>query len=166
MQLLPHSPFSTDHTLETLLRSEPWLTHHSLLGLLSLGGGRSRGLGRGSSRSGSGSLTVSGLLAGKSLLLAHGVLGATILGLALKIGLADHLSLGLVDCLNKHILVLELVTLGGTVESVVHLAVNLLLVPVPAEEATEDTETAHPKNLLGHTGVLGTLSLTTALMAT
>jgi hypothetical protein len=49
---------------------------------------------------------------------------------------------------------------------VVHVAVNLLLVSIPTEKATEDAEAAHPQNASGHTGVLGTLSLTAALMAT
>ena len=163
MQLLPR------HRLVPIIHSKPCSEagcggHTSLLGLL-LGGSGGRGLSRGS-RSGCGGLTIGGLLAGESLLLADGVLSATSLSLALKIGLTDDLSLGLVDGLNKHILVLELVTLGGLVKSVVHLAVNLLLVSIPTEEATEDAKTAHPQNLLGHTGVLGTLSLTVALMAT
>ena len=140
--------------------------HCSLLGLL-LGGSRGGdGRIRSGRGSGGGSLAVSNLLASESLLLADGVLGTTGLSLALKIGLADDLSLGLVDSLNKHILVLELVTLGGEIELVVHLAVDLLLVPISAEEATEDAKAAHPQNALGHTGAAGTLTLTGALMAT
>jgi len=48
----------------------------------------------------------------------------------------------------------------------VHLAVDLLLVSIPTEKTTEDAKSAHPEDLLGHTGVFGTLSLTGALMAT
>jgi len=103
---------------------------------------------------------------GESLFLALSVLSATGFSLSLEIGLAMDLSLGLVDSLDKHILVLELVTLRGEVKPVVHLAVNLLLVSVPTEEAAEHAETAHPQNALWHTSVLGTLSFTVALMAT
>ena len=128
-----------------------------------LGGG---GLGRGGLLSRSGGLDAHGdVLSGNSLLLAHVVLGSSGLGLLLKILLADDLSLGAVDFLNKNVLVLELVTLGGEVELVVHLAIDLLLVSVSLEEATEDAKTAHPEDLLGHTGVAGTLSLTDTLMA-
>jgi len=49
---------------------------------------------------------------------------------------------------------------------VVHLAVDFLLVSIPSEKSTEDTKASHPQDLLGHTGVLGTLSLTVTLMAT
>jgi hypothetical protein len=48
---------------------------------------------------------------------------------------------------------------------VVHLAVDLLLLSVSLEKSTEDAKAAHPEDLLGHTGVAGTLSLTSALMA-
>ena len=105
------------------------------------------------------------VLASDSLLLADGVLVTSGLGLSLEVLLADHFSLGLVDGLNKDVLVLELVTLGGKVELVVHLAVDLLLLSISLEESTEDTKAAHPDDLLGHTGVAGTLSLTSTLMA-
>lgn len=128
----------------------------------------------------SGSLSRSGLLDGggrglldahlsvlssDSLLLADVVLGSSGFSLGLKVLLADSFGLALVDLLDKNVLVLELVTLGGEVELVVHLAVNLLLVSVPLEEATEDAKAAHPQDLLGHASVAGTLSLTSALMA-
>ena len=133
----------------------------SLLSTL-LGGG---GLSRGGNRGGSLSLeTHLGVLASSSLVLADSVLSSSGLGLELEVFLAEDFSLGLVDLLNEDVLVLELVTLGGKVELVVHFAIDLLLVSVFAEKATEHTETAHPQNLLGHTGVLGTLSLTEALM--
>jgi hypothetical protein len=134
----------------------------SLLGLLGRGS-------LGGSGSGGGGLshhTHGGVLSSLSLLLADSVLGSSSLSLGLEVILADDFSLGLVDSLNKDVLVLELVTLGTEVKLVVHLAVNLLLFSVSAEQTTKDAETAHPNDLLGHTGVSGTLSLTGALMAT
>ena len=137
----------------------------SLLGLATFGGsGLSRG--GGLARSGGGGVAIELGLSSNSLLLALLVLGATSLSLSLKISLTEGLSLGLVDLLDQHILVLELVTLGGEVELVVHVAVNLLLLSVSLKEATEDAKTAHVEDLLGHTGVSGTSPLTAALMAT
>ena len=106
------------------------------------------------------------VLSGDSLLLANGVLSSSGLSLSLEVLLTDDFSLGFVDLLDQDVLVLELVTLAAKVKSVVHLAVNLLLVTIPTEKATEDTKAAHPDDLLGHTSVPGTLSLTLALMAT
>ena len=138
----------------------------SLLGLAALGGGLLLGSAGGGTRGRGGGVAILLGLSSDSLLLADGVLGATSLSLSLKISLTDSLSLGLVDLLDQHILVLELVTLGGEVELVVHVAVNLLLLSVSSEKATEDAKAAHVEDLLGHTGVSGTLSLTVALMAT
>ena len=107
-----------------------------------------------------------GVLVGDSLLLANGVLSSSGLSLSLEILLTDNFSLVLVDLLDENVLVLELVTLGGKVELMVHLAVDLLGLSISLEESTEDTETSHPDDLLGHTGVASTLSLTGALMAT
>ena len=140
-----------------------WGSGRSLLSSLLGSCGLSRGGG------GSGGLDLdahSNVLSGDSLLLADGVLGTSGLGLSLEILLADVLSLRLVDLLNENVLVLELVTLGSKVEFMVHLAVDLLLVSIPTEKTTEDAKSAHPEDLLGHTGVSGTLSLTGALMAT
>ena len=135
----------------------------SLLGLL-LGGS---GLGWGGSGSGGLSLDAHlGVLHSQSLLLTDGVLGSSGLGLSLEFLLTEDLSLALVDSLDEHILVLELVTLGGEVKLMVHLAIDLLLVSISAKETTEDALAAHPQDLHGHTCVPGTLSLTEALMAT
>ena len=68
------------------------------------------------------------------------------------------------DFFYQDILVLEHVTFGSEVESVVHLAVNLLLLSISAKQTTKDAQTAHPEDLLRHTGVSGTLSLTCTLM--
>ena len=107
-----------------------------------------------------------GVLVGDSLLLANGVLGSSGLSLSLEVLLTDNFSLVLVNLLDENVLVLELVTLGGKVELMVHLAVDLLGLSISLEESTEDTETSHPEDLLRHTGVASTLSLTGALMAT
>ena len=135
----------------------------SLLSAL-LGGS---GLSWGSGRSGRLDLDAHGeVLSCDSLLLTHSVLLSSGLSLSLEVLLADDFGLGFVDLLDQDVLVLEHVTLGTEVESVVHLAINLLLLSVSAEQATENAETAHPEDLLGHTGVSGSLSLTGALMAT
>lgn len=41
-----------------------------------------------------------------------------------------------------------------------HVPVDLLGLPVAAEQTTQDPHAAHPAQLLGHTGVGRTLSLT------
>ena len=106
------------------------------------------------------------VLASNSLLLLDGVLGTSSLGLGLELLLTDDLSLLSVNGLNQDVLVLELVTLGSQVELVVHLLVDLLGITISLEEATEDAESAHPQDLLWHTGVSGTLSLSSANMTT
>ena len=136
----------------------------SLLSCALLGGD---GLGRG--RSGSGCLNLDAhgeVLSCDSLFLTHVVLGSSGFGLGLEILLTDDLGLGFVDFFDQNVLVLEHVTLGTKVESVVHLAVNLLLLSISTKQTTKNTKTTHPEDLLGHTGVSGTLSLTGALMAT
>lgn len=67
--------------------------------------------------------------------------------------------------LNEGALVLEGVTLAQVVELVVQVLIDLAAGTVLDEEAAEDSETAHPKNLLGHAGVGGTLALTVATVA-
>lgn len=142
--------------------SEAMVTR-SLLSAL-LGGS---GLSWGSGRSGRLDLDAHGeVLSSDSLLLTHGVLLSSGFSLSLEVLLADNFGLGFVDLLDQDVLVLEHVTLSTEVESVVHLAINLLLLSISAEQTTENAETAHPEDLLGHTGVSGTLSLTGALMAT
>jgi len=108
--------------------------------------------------------TKLGSLAVDSLLLALSVLGSTGITLGINIGIADLLSLELVDSFHKNVLVLELVTLGSKVQLVVDVLVDLLGVSVLLEESTEDTGSAHGEHLDGHTGLAGTLSVTSALM--
>jgi len=67
-----------------------------------------------------------------------------------------------VDGLDQDSLVLELVTLGAKIELMVKILGDLLGITILSEEATEDTLASHPQDLLGHTGILGTLSLTVA----
>jgi len=65
-------------------------------------------------------------LAGDSLLLADGVLGATGITLSILLRDANLLRLELVDGLDQDVLVLELVTLGAEVELVGDVLVDLL----------------------------------------
>ena len=70
------------------------------------------------------------------------------------------------DGLDQDTLVLETVTLGGDVELVVDLLVDLLGLTVLAEQATENALAAHPEDLGGHTSLGGTAALTHTHMAT
>lgn len=70
------------------------------------------------------------------------------------------LSLHSMNCLEQHTLVLELVTLGVEVESVINVPVDFLGVAHLVEETTEDTDTTHPKDLEWKTGVGSTTTLT------
>jgi hypothetical protein len=75
-------------------------------------------------------------------------------------------SLSLVDVFHQDTLVLETVTLGLEVELVVQVLVDLASFSVLGQETTEDTHTAHPDNLAGHTSIGGTLSLTVTHVTT
>jgi hypothetical protein len=88
--------------------------------------------------------------------------GLTLLGL---LHFALLLSLHLVDRLDEHGLVLELVTLGSEVEVVVDFLGDLLGLAVLSEQASENALSPHPEHLLGHSRVLGTLPLTEAGVA-
>ena len=105
-------------------------------------------------------------LASKSLLLLGGVLGSAGFSLSSELSLTGGVGLHLVDGLNKDVLVLELVTLGAEVESVVDVLVDLLGVTVLAEQASQNADSAHPQDVGGHTGIAGTLSLTSASVTT
>ena len=67
--------------------------------------------------------------------------------------------------LNKGTLVLEGVTLGGVVELVVKVLVDLAGSTVLDQQTAEDAHAAHPEDLGGHTGVRGTLPLTVTSVA-
>ena len=105
-------------------------------------------------------------LAVDSLFLALGVLGSTGVTLGIDVLITDLLSLEFVNGLHKNVFVLELVTLGTEVQLVVDVLVDLLAVSVLLEESTEDTGSAHGEDLHGHTGLVGTLSVTSTLMTT
>lgn len=68
--------------------------------------------------------------------------------------------------LNQSTLVLESVTLAQLVQAVVKVLVDLAGLTVLDEEPAEDTETTHPEDLRGHTGIGGTLALTETGMTT
>lgn len=61
---------------------------------------------------------------------------------------------------------LESVTLAQVVEFVVKVLVDLSSRSVLDEQTTEDSQTSHPEDLAGHSGVLGTLSLTETSVST
>jgi outer membrane receptor protein involved in Fe transport len=67
--------------------------------------------------------------------------------------------------LNQGALVLEGVTLAAVVQLVVQVLVDLAASTVLDEETAEDTQAAHPEDLLGHTGIGGTLALSVAAVA-
>lgn len=106
------------------------------------------------------------VLSSNSLLLALSVLGTTSVTLGIELSLTDLLSLELVDGLDQDVLVLELVTLGSKVELVVDVLVDLLGVSISLQKTSEDTGSADGQNLGWHTGITGTLLVTSTLMAT
>lgn len=67
--------------------------------------------------------------------------------------------------LNESTLVLEGVTLAAVVQLVVQVLVDLSGGTVLDEKTAEDSETTHPQDLAGHTGVGRTLSLTVATVS-
>lgn len=73
---------------------------------------------------------------------------------------------GMTYVLNQSALVLEGVTLAQVVQLVVEVLVDLAGGTVADEQTTEDTHAAHPEDLAGHTGVLGTLALTQTAVTT
>ena len=74
--------------------------------------------------------------------------------------LSDLLLLHLVDGLDQHRLVLELVTLGSQVEVVIDVLGNFLGLSVLLQKSSEDSLSSHPQNLGWHSSVSGTSSLT------
>lgn len=95
-------------------------------------------------------------------------LGLRALGvhLLLELPLTGLLGLGTVDVLNKGALVLEGVTLSSVVQLVVQVLVDLAACAVLDQQPAENTLTAHPEDLLRHTGIGGTLALSEATVAT
>jgi hypothetical protein len=103
---------------------------------------------------------------GDSLFLLVGILESSGFSLLSKLLLSDLLLLHLVDGLDEHSLVLVEVTLGSKVEVMVNVLGDLLGISVFSEKSSQDSLSSHPQNLLGHSGVLGTLSLTMAGVST
>jgi len=100
-----------------------------------------------------------------SLSLLEVVLSSVLLFL-LDLVVSGLLRLFLLNGLDQDLLVLEEVTLGEHVELVVKSLVDLSLLAEFAEESTEGSLSAHPKDLAGHSGVAGTLSLTDSAVST
>lgn len=71
-----------------------------------------------------------------------------------------------VDSFDQDFLVLELVTFGGKVESVVDVLVDLLGFSVFSEQSSQNTLSSDPQNFFWHTGVQCTLSFTCAGVST
>ena len=105
-------------------------------------------------------LPVNSLLFSLLILLSSG------LSLISQLLLSDLFLLHLVDGLNKHSLVLELVTLGCQIEVVVNIFCDLLALPILPQQPSQNSLSSHPQHLLGHSSVLSTLSLTMTLMST
>lgn len=136
------------------------------------------GLGKSSSGGGCSScpvvlLRLLGRLGGQDLVLLGSLTAAALLAGAVAAGLgggdeglgAQLLGLGVVDVLHQDALVLELVTLGLEVQGVVQVAVDLLVVAVPAQQAAQDAHAADPDNLGGEAGLAGTAALADAGVA-
>lgn len=68
--------------------------------------------------------------------------------------------------LNDLSLVLESVTLGQLVEFVVQMLVNLAGSSVLGKKSSNNSQSSHPDNLSGHSGISSTLSLTVTSMST
>ena len=79
--------------------------------------------------------------------------------LFLKLSFSDLFLLHLVDGFDKDGLVLELVTLGGEVEVMVDVSVNLLCLSIFSEKSSKDSLSSHPEDLDRHSSVSGSLSL-------
>jgi hypothetical protein len=105
-------------------------------------------------------------LAGDTLLLVVSVLGSSGITLSGDILLTGGVALHLVDGLDQHVLVLELVTLCLQVQLVVDVLVDLLRVTILLQKTSENAASSHPEDCLWHTGIASTLSLTEAQMAT
>ena len=100
-----------------------------------------------------------------SLLLLLSGLDLSSLLLVSELLLSDLLLLHLVDGLNEHRLVLELVTFGGEIEVMVDILVDFLGLSILLQESSENSLSSHPLDLLWHSCLSGTLSFTSAIMS-
>ena len=78
---------------------------------------------------------------------------------------SDLLLLHLVDGFDQNVLVLEQVTLGGNVEMMIDILVDLLGFSIFLKKSSEDSLSSHPENLRRHSCVSGTLSLTETVVS-
>ena len=79
--------------------------------------------------------------------------------LFLELSFSDLFLLHLVDGFNQDSLVLELVTLGGEIEMMVDISVDLLGLSIFLEKSSEDSLSSHPQDLDWHSSVSSSLSL-------
>lgn len=80
--------------------------------------------------------------------------------------LSQLFNLLLMNVFHQYTLVLEDIALCLHVQIVVQVSVDLLVLSVFLQEATQDTHPSDPKHFDWHTGVGGTLSLTSASVTT
>ena len=66
------------------------------------------------------------------------------------------------DIFHQDTLVLEHITLGLEVELMVQMSINLATFTVLAQQTTQHTHSAHPKDGSRHTGISGTATLTSS----
>ena len=100
-----------------------------------------------------------------SLLLSLGSLDLSSFSLLFKLLLSNLLLLHLVDGFDKDGLVLELVTLGGKVEVMVDISIDLLGFSIFSEESSKNSLSSHPEDLGWHSSVSGSLSLTHSIVS-
>jgi len=82
-----------------------------------------------------------------------------------ELSLSDLLLLHLVDGFDEDRLVLELVTLGSEVEMMVDIRVDLLCFSILSEESSKNSLSTHPEDLGWHSGVSGSLSLSSSVVS-
>ena len=102
------------------------------------------------------------LLSVVSLLLLLGGLHLSSLLLFSELLLSDLLLLHSVDGLDENRLVFELVTFGGEVEVMVDVLVDFLGLSILSQESSKHSLSSHPLDLLWHSCLSGTLSLTSS----
>lgn len=79
---------------------------------------------------------------------------------------SDVLSLLPMNVFHQHSLVLEYVSLCLLVQFVVKMTVDLLLCSVLLEQSSQDSQSSHPKDLLGHSCISSSLPLSSSSMST
>uniref|UniRef100_A0A5F4WJV3 Uncharacterized protein n=1 Tax=Callithrix jacchus TaxID=9483 RepID=A0A5F4WJV3_CALJA len=76
--------------------------------------------------------------------------------------LAGLICLQLVDVFHENPLVFEHIPLHLQVQAVIHVAINFLRFPVSSEQPAQNPHSPHPRDLLWHSGIGCTLTLTYA----